>query len=63
MAKLPDIQVVLPYKDLVELLEASKEIKVLRSDNKWLYEQLGSLRSQFLELMDQFRELKDFVQD
>ena len=63
MAKLPDIQVVLPYKDLVELLEASKEIKDLRSDNKRLHEQLGSLRSQFLELMDQFRELKDFVQD
>ena len=63
MDKLPDIQVVLPYKDLVELLEASKEIKDLRSDNKRLHEQLGALRSQFLELMDQFRELKDFVQD
>lgn len=63
MSKLPDIQVVLPYKDLVELLEASKEIKDLRSDNKRLHEQLGSLRSQFLELMDQFRELKNFVQD
>ena len=63
MDKLPDIQVVLPYKDLVELLEASKEIKELRSDNKRLYEQLGALRSQFLELMDHFRELKNFVQD
>ena len=63
MDKLPDIQVVLPYKVLLELLEASKEIKDLRSDNKRLHEQLGALRSQFLELMDQFRELKDFVQD
>lgn len=63
MAKLPDIQVVIPYKDLVELLEASKEIKDLRSDNKRLHEQLGALRSQFTELMDQFRELKDYVTD
>lgn len=63
MAKLPDIQVVIPYKDLVELLEASKEIKDLRSDNKRLYEQLGALRSQFTELMDQFRDLKDYVTD
>ena len=63
MAKLPDIQVVLPYKDLVELLEASKEIKDLRSDNKRLHDQLGALRSQFTELMDQFRDLKDYVTD
>ena len=63
MAKLPDIQVVLPYKDLVELLEASRQIESLKEDNKRLHEQFGALRSQFLELMDQFRELKDFVQD
>ena len=63
MGKLPEIQIVIPYKDLVELLEASKEIKDLRSDNKRLHDQLGALRSQFTELMDQFRDLKDFVTD
>lgn len=63
MAKLPDIQVVIPYKDLVELLEASRQIESLKEDNKRLHEQIGALRSQFLELMEQFRELKDFVQD
>lgn len=63
MAKLPDIQVVLPYKDLVELLEASREIKRLEADNKRLHEQVGALRSQFLELMEQFGDLKRFVQD
>ena len=63
MPKLPDIQVVIPYKDLVELLEASKEIKDLRSDNKRLHDQLGALRTQFTELMDQFRELKEYVTD
>lgn len=63
MAKLPDIQVVIPYKDLVELLEASRQIESLKEDNKLLHEQLGALRSQFLELMEQFGDLKRFVQD
>ena len=63
MAKLPDIQVVLPYKDLVELLEASKQIESLKEDNKRLHVQLGALRSQFLEVMEQFGDLKRFIQD
>lgn len=63
MAKLPDIQVVIPYKDLVALLEASRQIEFLKEDNKRLHEQLGALRSQFLELMEQFGDLKRFVQD
>lgn len=63
MAKLPDIQVLIPYKDLVELLEASKQIEVLKKDNKRLHEQIGALRSQFTELMDAFGELKRYVID
>lgn len=63
MAKLPDIQVLIPYKDLMELLEASRQIEILMKDNKRLHEQLGALRSQFTELLDQFRDLKDYVTD
>lgn len=63
MAKQPDFQVLIPYKDLMELLEASKQIKLLQADNKRLHDQLGALRSQFTELMDQFRDLKDYVTD
>ena len=63
MGKLPDIQVVIPYKDLVELLEASRKIEDLKADNKRLHEQFGALRSQFTELMDAFRELQDYVSD
>ena len=63
MAKLPDIQVLIPYKELLELLDASKQVKLLQEDNKRLHEQFGALRSQFTELLDQFRDLKDFVQD
>lgn len=63
MAKLPDIQVLIPYKELLELLDASKQVKLLQEDNKRLHQQLGALRSQFTELLDQFRDLKDYVID
>lgn len=63
MAKLPDIQVVLPYKDLLELLEASKQVGDLKADNKRLHDQMDALRSQFTELMDKFGELRREVID
>lgn len=63
MAKLPDLQVVLPYKDLVELLNASKKVSDLEADNKKLHQQMDALRSQFTELMDKFGELRREVMD
>lgn len=63
MAKQPDIQVLIPYKDLMELLEASKQIESLQKDNKKLHDKLDALRSQFVELMDAFGDLKDYVTD
>lgn len=63
MAKQPDLQVLIPYKDLMELLEASKQIEALKKDNKKLHEKLDALRSQFVELMDKFGELKAYVTD
>lgn len=63
MAKQPDIQVLIPYKDLCELLNASEEVKKLRKEVKRLTNQQDSLRSQFIELMDAFGELRDYVTD
>lgn len=63
MAKQPDIEVLIPYKDLMELLEASKQIESLQKDNKKLHDKLDALRSQFVELMDAFGDLKDYVTD
>lgn len=63
MAKQPDIQVLIPYKDLMELLEASKQIEALKKDNKKLHEKHDALRSQFLELMEAFGDLKRYVTD
>lgn len=63
MAKHPDIQVLIPYKDLMELLEASKQIEQLKKDNKRLHNKFDALRSQFIELMDAFGDLKRYVSD
>lgn len=63
MGKQPDFQVLIPYKTLCELLEASKEVIKLRSDVQRLTVQQDRLRSQFIELMDAFGDLKDYVSD
>lgn len=63
MAKQPEIQVLIPYKDLCELLKASEEVKQLRSEVSRLSVQQDRLRSQFIELMDAFGDLRDYVID
>ena len=63
MAKLPELQVLIPYKDLMELLEASRQLEQLKKDNKRLHKQFDALRSQFLELLEAFGELKSYVAD
>lgn len=63
MAKQPDIQVLIPYQTLCELLEAPKEVIKLRSDLQRLVVQQDRLRAQFVELLDSFGELKDYVTD
>lgn len=63
VAKLPELQVLIPYKTLCELLDASEDVKQLRQEVKRLTDQQQALRSQFVELMEKFRELKDYVSD
>lgn len=63
MAKHPELQVLIPYKDLMELLEASRQIEQLKIDNKRLHKQFEALRLQFTELMDAFGDLRSYVSD
>lgn len=63
MSKYPDLQMLIPYKDLLELLEASKQIEQLKKDNKQLHKQFDLLRSEFIELMDAFADLRRYVSD
>ena len=63
MAKLPELQVLISYKDLLELLEASRQIEQLKKANKRLHKQLDALRSEFVELMDAFGDLRRYGSD
>ena len=53
-----DVQVLIPYKTLESLLQASAEIKHLRLDIKRLSEQQSALRLQFIELMELYNDLR-----
>ena len=62
MAKQPlDPQVIIPYSQLVELLEASQRIKEYKSEVKRLNDQVLALRIMQSECMEQIRELKKLV--
>lgn len=59
MGKLPDIQVLISYKDLQQLLQASEQLDSIKKENRHLQDQMDALRGQFVELMETFREIKD----
>lgn len=52
-----DIQVMISYRQLESLLGAAREVKQLRYEVKRLYEQQAALRYQFMELMDQLKNM------
>ena len=55
--KLPDLQVLIPYKDLCSLLQSAEDVESLKKDNQNLHDQMGALHYMFTELMEKFREL------
>lgn len=57
--KLPDLQVIIPYKDLQQLLSAAVEVETLRKSNVSLQDQMSALRHDFTLLMEKFNEIKD----
>ena len=62
MAKrLPNIQVVIPYRQLCELLEASGELDELRKENVYLKEQILALRMMQGEFMEKLREIDSLL--
>ena len=54
-----DIQVMIPYPRLQELLEASLMVDDLKQQNRLLRDEMAALRYQFAELMERFREIQD----
>ena len=62
MAKQPfDPSVIIPYSQLVELLEASQQIKEYKKEVAGLNAQVTALRIMQSECMEQIRELKKLV--
>jgi len=50
----PDIQVIIPYKQLEELLQSGVELKALRVEVKRLREQVSAMRLTLIEIMEKF---------
>lgn len=58
MAKQPsEPMLLLPYSEVMELLDAAREIKNLVKQIKRLEQQQAALRGQFFELIERLREL------
>ena len=57
--KLPDLQVLIPYKDLQQLLYAAGEVETLKAEQQQNRAQLAALRLQFVELMERFHEIQE----
>lgn len=57
--KLPDVQVLIPYKTLQELLMAAAAAEENKKEILFLRDQISALRLQFTELMEVFHEYQD----
>ena len=58
-----DPQVLIPYSQLEDLLEASERLGGIEQDMKRILKMQDALRSQMAELMIAFGDLKRFVSD
>ena len=58
-----DPQVLIPYSQLVDLLEASDRLGSIESDVQRILKMQDAMRSQMSELMIDFGDLKRFVSD
>lgn len=52
-----NLQVIIPYRELVTLLNASQRVEALDKKMERVLEQQAALRGQFVELMETFRQL------
>lgn len=54
-----DINVIIPYRDLVELLGVAYEVADLREEVKRCRQQLSAMRLTFTEVLEKFSEYND----
>lgn len=58
MAAVNEPMILLPYRELEDLLHAAKEVRQLRQELTRLEAQFGALEGRFFELMEVFHELQ-----
>lgn len=61
MPKLPELQVVIPYKTLTELLSAVQAVPELKKQLDIRDKQIDALRSQLVEVCDLIGVLRDEI--
>lgn len=61
MALPPEPQVIIPYKQLCELLQAGEEVKLLRVEVKKLSKQIDAMRIVQRECIERIGELKKLL--
>ena len=61
MPKNPDYPVLIPYSELCELLDASKQIKIYKEEVKRLQAQVLALRIMQQECIDKIGELQNLL--
>jgi len=61
MAKQPDYPVLIPYSELCELLEASKQIKAYQAEVDKYKQQVLALRIMQQQCMEKIRELEKLL--
>lgn len=54
-----ELQVVIPYQRLVELLDSARGVDELRNTCKRQQDQIAALRLQFMELCEVLKELQN----
>lgn len=57
----PELQIIIPYKQLTELLQAGEEVKQLRAEVKKLSKQIDAMRIVQRECIDRIGELKKLL--
>lgn len=58
MADLPDLQVVLPYKTLMELLESAQAVSALSQTVAFQQQQILAIRNQLSEVFEVIGDIK-----
>lgn len=56
-------QVLIPYSDLVRMVEMAKEMEEIKKQMQHIDEQYTAIRGMFSECLEKIKDIRDFVQD